>query len=84
MRLLDQPAVLVWPELKSIGRHLPIEVIQQHKRFETVAAAVDFATSILPETFRPNAMIETKDVTLRWADIEAMGEATGRLASTHG
>jgi hypothetical protein len=76
-RLADQPAVLEWfpSEMKTVGRHQPIQITRQRRNFETVAAAVAYATSSLPEAFRDNATIATGDITLRWGDIEAMSKA---------
>jgi hypothetical protein len=76
-RLADQPAVLEWfpSDMKTVGRHQPIQITRQRRNFETVAAAVAYATSVLPEGFRANATISTSDVTLYWADIEAMSKA---------
>jgi hypothetical protein len=74
MRLQDQPAVLEWfpTEMKTVRRYQPIDT-RQRMNFESVAAAVDYATSRLPEAFRHTTAIETADsITLRWADIEAM------------
>jgi hypothetical protein len=70
-RLADQPAVLEWfpSELKTVGRHQPIQITRQRRRFETVAAAVAYATSTLQEGFRDNATIAAGEITLRWGDI---------------
>jgi hypothetical protein len=71
-RLADQPAVLEWFPIgmRTVGHHQPIEITRQRMNFETVAAAVAYATSTLPEGFRHNATIATGDIKLRWADIE--------------
>jgi len=74
-RLVDQPAILEWfpTEMRTVKRYQPAEIKRQRMHFETGAAAVIYATSTLPEGFRPNATIETEnDITLHWADIEAM------------
>lgn len=76
MRLQDQPAVLEWfpTEVKTVRRYQPIEITRQRMNFESVAAAVKYATSRLPEAFQHTAAIETADdIMLRWSDIEAMG-----------
>jgi hypothetical protein len=72
-RLADHPAVLEWvsTEMRAAGHHQPLLPTRGRMNFETVAAAVAYATSTLPEGFRHNATIATGDVTLRWADIEA-------------
>jgi len=83
MRLQDQPAVLEWfpTEMKTVRRYQPVEMTRQRMSFETVAAAVSFATSSLPEAFRLNATIETRGgITLHWADIEAMSKTAGHPA----
>jgi hypothetical protein len=75
MRLLDQPAILEWfpLEIKTVRRYQPLEITRRRMRFETGTAAVEYATTTLPEAFRPNASIQIEGgVTLRWADIEAM------------
>jgi hypothetical protein len=71
-RLADQPAVLEWfpSEMKTVGRYQPIQIMRQRRNFETVAAAVAYATSVLPEGFRANATIATGEITLHWGDIE--------------
>jgi hypothetical protein len=71
-RLADQPAILEWLplEMKAVGHHQPIQITRQRRNFETVEAAVAYATSALPEAFRANATITTGDITLRWDDIE--------------
>lgn len=75
-RLADQPAVLErFPtEIKTVRRYQPLQITSQRMNFETVAAAVAYATSTLPEGFRPNATITTPDVTLYWGDIERWGK----------
>jgi len=83
MRLQNQPAVLEWfpAEMKTVRRYQPIEITRQRRSFETVTAAVSFATSSLPVAFRLNATIETGGgITLHWADIEAMSKAAGHPA----
>jgi hypothetical protein len=76
MRLKDQPAVLEWfpTEIKTVRRYQPLRITPQRMNFETVAAAVAYATSTLPEGFRRNATIKTRDVTLHWGDIERWGK----------
>jgi hypothetical protein len=75
-RLADQPAVLEWfpSEMKTVGRHQPIQITRQRRSFETVAAAVAHATSTLPGGFRANATIATGEITLRWGDIARWGK----------
>jgi hypothetical protein len=78
MRFEDQSAVLEWfpAEMRTVRRYQPIEIKRQRMNFESVAAAVQYATTTLPAGFRDNATIETGDGnTLRCADIEAMGQA---------
>jgi hypothetical protein len=75
---IDQPAILEWlpTEMRTVSRYQPTEIKRQRMHFETVAAAVGYATSTLPEGFRHNATIETEhNITLRWADIDAMRTA---------
>ena len=43
--------------------------------FDTVTAAVAYATTVLPEAFRDNATIWTSDITPYWFDIAAMNKA---------
>jgi hypothetical protein len=76
-RLADQPAVLEWvsTEIRAAGRHQPLLPTRGRMSFETVTAAVDFAMTKLPEAYRSNATITTGEVTLYWADIEAMNKA---------
>jgi hypothetical protein len=77
-RLADQPAVLEWfpTEMRTVRQYQPTEIKRQRMHFESVAAAVGYATSTLPEGFRHNATIETENnITLHWADIEAMRKA---------
>jgi uncharacterized protein YraI len=81
-RLADQPAILEWfpAEIRTVGRHQPIQITRQRRNFETVAAAVAYATSTLSEAFRANATIAAGEITLRWGDIERWGQA-GVIAS---
>jgi hypothetical protein len=75
MRFTDQSAVLEWlpVEMKPVRQYEPKEITRQRMNFESVAAAVDYATTTLPEGFRANATIKTgQDVTLYWGDIERM------------
>jgi len=76
MRLSDQPAVLEWfpTEMKSPTRpHAPIEPKRRRMNFDTVAAASQFAVTNLSDRDLPE--ITTVDgITLRWADIAAMGK----------
>ena len=77
-RLVDQPAILEWfpTEMRTVRQHQPNEINQQRMHFETVAAAVGYASSTLPEGFRHTATIETEgNITLHWADIDAMSKA---------
>lgn len=76
-RLVDQPAILEWlpTEMRSVRRYQPTEIKRQRMHFETVAAGVEYATSTLPEAFRNNATIKAGEVTLHWADIDAMRKA---------
>jgi hypothetical protein len=77
-RLVDQPAILEWfpAEIRTVRQYQPGEIKRQRMNFETVGAAVGYATSTLPEGFRHNATIETEhNITLRWVDIEAMRKA---------
>jgi hypothetical protein len=76
-RLADQPAVLEWvrTEMRAVGRYQPLLPTREQMSFETVAAAVDFAMTKLPEAYRANATITAAGVTLQWLDIEAMAKA---------
>ena len=77
-RLVDQPAILEWfpTEMRTVRQYQPAEIKRQLMNFETVAAAVGYAASTLPEGFRHNATIQTEgNITLHWADIEAMRKA---------
>jgi hypothetical protein len=76
-RLADQPAVLEWvsTELRAAGRHQPLLPTRGRMSFETVTAAVDVAATKLPEAYRHNATIMTGEITLFWADIDAMSKA---------
>jgi hypothetical protein len=76
-RLADQPAVLEWVsmELRAAGHHQPLLPTPGRMSFETVTAAVAYATTVLPEAFRDNATISTGEVTLYWLDIAAMNKA---------
>jgi hypothetical protein len=78
MRFEDQSAVLEWfpMEMRTIRRYQPIEIKRQRMNFESIKAAVQYATTTLPEGFRDNATVTTGDgKTLYWADIEAMSKA---------
>ena len=75
IRFEDQSAVLEWfpTEMRTVRHYQPIEIKRQRMNFESVAAAISYATTKLPEGFRDNATITAADGnTLRWADIEAM------------
>jgi hypothetical protein len=51
MRLIDQPAVLQWPEFRMVsGRHQKMDPVQRRKAFESAKAAARYATENLPET----------------------------------
>jgi hypothetical protein len=74
MRFEDQSAVLEWfpTEMQTVRRYQPNEIKRQRMNFESVAAAIGYATTGLPDS----ATIETKDGRmLRWADIEAMARS---------
>jgi hypothetical protein len=78
MRLEDQSAVLEWlpVEMHPIRRYEPRELTRRQRTFETVAAAVRYATTYVPEDFRGTATIKTDaGNTLHWADIQRMREA---------
>ena len=53
MRFTDQSAVLEWlpVEMKPVRQYEPKEITRQRMNFESVAAAVDYATTTLPEGF---------------------------------
>jgi hypothetical protein len=61
-RLADQPAVLEWfpTEMRTVRRYQPAEIKPQRMNFETVAAAIAYVTSTLPEAFRNNATIKAR------------------------
>jgi hypothetical protein len=82
-RLEDQSAVLEWfpAEMRTVRQYQPIEIKRQRMNFESVRAAVEYATPTLPDGFRENATITTGDgKTLYRADIDAMSKASGRPA----
>ena len=75
MRLEDQSAVLEWlpVEMRTVRRYEPRTRMQRN--FETVAAAVRYATTYVPEDFRETATITTDAGNkLRSADIERMSK----------
>jgi hypothetical protein len=77
MRFADQSTVLEWlpVEMKPVRQYEPKEITRQKMNFESVVAAVIYATTVLPEGFRVNATIKTEEsVTLYWADIERMSK----------
>ncbi len=59
MRVFDQPAVLEWfpTEMRTVRRYQPIEFKRQRMDFESVAAAVSYATSRFgpPRRLKPQA-----------------------------
>jgi hypothetical protein len=71
-RLADQPAVLEWvrTEMRAVGRYQPLLPVHQRMSFETVAAAVAYAKTKLPETCRTTATVTAAGVTLQWGDID--------------
>ena len=78
MRLEDQSAVLEWlpVEINTIRRYQRRELTRMQRNFETVAAAVRYATTYVPEDFRETATITTDaGSTLHWPDIERMSKA---------
>ena len=78
MRLEDQSAVLEWlpVEINTIRRYQRRELTRMQRSFETVAAAVRYATTYVPDDFRETATIKTEaGKTLHWADIERMSKA---------
>jgi hypothetical protein len=78
MRLEDQFAVLEWlpVETHTVRRYKPRGNTRMQRNFETVAAAVRYATTYVPEDFRETAKITTDaGSTLHWADIERMSRA---------
>jgi hypothetical protein len=78
MRFEDQSAILEWfpVGMEPVRKYEPREIKRQRMNFESVRAAVQYATTTLPEAFRDNAAITTgDDKTLYWADIEAMSKA---------
>ena len=77
MRLEDQSAVLEWlpVEMRTVRRYEPREPTRMQRNFETVAAAVRYATTHVPADFRETATITTDAGNkLRWADIERMSK----------
>jgi hypothetical protein len=75
MRYEDQSAVLEWlpVDMKPARYHQPMEMARHRMSFESVTAAVKYATRTLPEGFRSNATIRIgNNVTLYWGDIERM------------
>ena len=74
----DQVAVLEWlpVEMHTARRYNRREITRMQRNFETVAAAVRYATTYVPEDFRETATITTDaGSTLHWADIERMSKA---------
>jgi hypothetical protein len=75
MRFEDQTAVLEWlpVDMKPARYDQPMEMARHRMNFESVTAAVKYATTTLPEGFRSNATIRIgNNVTLDWGDIERM------------
>ncbi len=67
MKLADQPAVIVWPELKSPGSGQKIAPVQHRMNFPTLRAAANYGARELPEIVRRNAIIEVADTpSLNW------------------
>jgi len=70
-RLADQPAILEWVSgVRAAGHHQPLLPTHERVNCETVSAAVDYAKTRLPETYRTTATITAAGVTLQWGDIE--------------
>jgi hypothetical protein len=77
MRLEDQSAVLEWlpVEMRAVRRYGPRELTRMQRNFETVGAAIRYATTYVPEDVRETATITTDaGNTLRWPDIERMSK----------
>ena len=77
MRLEDQSAVLEWLplEMQTVRRYEPRELRRMQRIFETVTAAIRYATTFVPEGFRETATITTDaGNTLQWADIKRMSK----------
>jgi hypothetical protein len=75
MRLEDQSAVLEWLplEIQTVRKYQPRELRRLQRNFETVTAAIRYATTFVPEGFRETATITTDaGNTLHWTDIERM------------
>ena len=52
-----------------------MEMARHRMNFESVTAAVKYATTTLPEGFRSNTTIRVgNNVTLYWGDIERLSE----------
>jgi hypothetical protein len=66
MKLIDRPAVVVWPEVPTVAWGQKLDPIQRQKEFATVAQAARFWAT-LPSI----AIIRTVDgITLWQRDIE--------------
>ena len=77
MRLEDQFAVLEWLplEIQTVRKYQPRELRRLQRNFQTVTAAIRYATTFVPEGFRETATITTDaGNTLHWADIKRMSK----------
>lgn len=77
MRLVDQPAVLQWPESPiATMRHQKMDPVQRRKDFETANAAARYAIESLPETVYKLATITVADApALYWETWRAFCDA---------
>jgi hypothetical protein len=84
MRIVDQPAVLQWPESPMVsGRHQKMDPVQRWKNFETAKAAARYATESLPETAYRLATITVADTpTLYWETWRAFCDAPDKPRQT--